>query len=48
MIKGEYRGASLGWLVVILVAVAVWALIWGPGDGSDETPAPVPASDLEG
>ena len=38
MIKGEYRGASLGWLVAILVALGVWALIWGP-DGDGEVPS---------
>ena len=35
MIKGEYRGASLGWLVVVLVLLGGWALIWGPDDGGD-------------
>jgi hypothetical protein len=39
MIKGEYRGASLGWLVVVLVALGVWALVWGPSDDADEVPA---------
>lgn len=47
MIKGEYRGASLGWLMAILVAVGVWALIWGPSDDDpvdDVDPAPTTTS----
>ncbi len=45
MIKGEYRGASLGWLVAILVAVGVWALIWGPTDDDAPVDDDVPAND---
>ncbi|MEO0493396.1 MAG: hypothetical protein AAF081_08265 [Actinomycetota bacterium] len=32
MIKGEYKGASLGWLAALLVAVGVWAAFFGPDD----------------
>ena len=40
MIKGEYRGASLGWLVAILILLGGWALFWGPdGDDDEESPA---------
>ena len=47
MIKGEYRGASLGWLVAILVAVGVWAVIWGPTDDDAPVDDDVPADDGE-
>ncbi|MEM9465757.1 MAG: hypothetical protein AAGA90_10310 [Actinomycetota bacterium] len=40
MIKGEYRGASLGTLAVILGAVGVWAVIETTGGDGDDEAAP--------
>lgn len=45
MIKGEYRGASLGTLVLILVVLVLLATVWGLGDdGGEESPAPTVAT----
>ncbi|MEM9200129.1 MAG: hypothetical protein AAGC53_00635 [Actinomycetota bacterium] len=33
MQAGDYRALSLGSLSAILVALAVWAIVWGPGGG---------------
>lgn len=33
--NGEFRALSLGSLAAILVALAVWAFVWGPDDPAD-------------
>ena len=45
MSPGEYKAASLGSLVVMLVVLGIWAVIWGPDEGGDNDQSPVPAVD---